>query len=119
MSPAERYVRGLIDAVPLLASVFDEHVRDNDGLLPHVFMGDVARFALRLNESVQDPHLEASLTSLLEYLEQGVRGDEPAVAEMVAVSFLENLDPEGVAATGLRQRMGFGLRRGLDRIHDT
>lgn len=82
------FVKLLLDAVPELKPVYEEHIDDYDELLEHVFMGDVARFAEHLY--VANPNSE-SLFRLLEVLDKlYVVGDEK-LKELISVSFLENL----------------------------
>ena len=45
MTPTQEFVEELARVDARLAELLAEHKRDNDEVLPHVFMGDVARFA--------------------------------------------------------------------------
>ena len=40
----EQFIEYVLAKVPQLRAVHSEHLKDNDELLPHVFMGDVTRF---------------------------------------------------------------------------
>jgi hypothetical protein len=85
---AETWCENLARRFPDLASVLDEHLRDNDSLLPHVFMGDVTRYVLANGRERRGlvQHLEESLAL----------GGE--IEELVALSFVENLPtPEELA----------------------
>lgn len=108
MTRSEQFVHDLVRAVPQLQLLYDEHVDDNEALLPHVFMGDVARFAV---EKSADPRFRQVLRTLLERLDQGLESDDASIAELVAASFVENLLGEditelrGVMSPALLQRV--------------
>lgn len=40
------FIEHLLRIIPELKQAYDEHLVDNDVLLPHVFMGDVTRFII-------------------------------------------------------------------------
>jgi hypothetical protein len=42
----ETFVGRLLQVLPELKSTYEQHLADNDLLLPHVFMGDVTRFVI-------------------------------------------------------------------------
>jgi len=46
MTTIRSLIERLLASVPDLRGVYDEHISDNDELLPHVFFGDVTRFAI-------------------------------------------------------------------------
>ena len=45
----------LVQDIPELKPVYDEHIDDNDELLTHVFMADIVRFVEQLYD--KDPKL--------------------------------------------------------------
>ena len=62
---AESFVHDLLHAAPDLKPILDEHFAANDTLLPHVFMADVARFAVA---EIADVRKRATILELLNYL---------------------------------------------------
>ena len=71
--------------VPLL----DEHLGDNDELLPHVFFWDVTQYASALARGGDVERLDA----LLADLDAGVNDTDDEVDNDIGVSFVENLVP--------------------------
>jgi len=111
MTP-ESIVSELLAGVPELRDIYDEHISRNDTLLPHVFMGDVARF---VTAHAGDNAFGAALRRLLAVLERGMQ-DNPAVRELVAASFVENLAGEKTTLAALRPNMGPLLQRQCDEL---
>jgi len=91
-------------SVPGFDRVYDEHVLDNDEVLPHVLMGDLVRFLL---DDVQvhgagSPVLRAAMA----LLESAMGSPDPKLQEVVAVSFLESLDPADPNFLVIRRSFG-------------
>jgi hypothetical protein len=107
------FIDGLLQRVPDLKAVYDEHLSDNETLLPHVFMGDVTRFAIARAGRVRD---REALETLLDCLEEGLRLGSEATKELIIVSFVENLIGEQTALQALKPKMGPALRAEVDRI---
>lgn len=84
------FVDRLVKNVPELASLLEEHLKDYNEVLPHVFMGDVTRFA---RFQVTGSKLSEQGQLILEVLEEGMLSGNPDLAELISVSFLENLAP--------------------------
>jgi hypothetical protein len=96
---------GLLRAVlPGFARVYDEHVADNDGVLPHVLLGDLVRFLT--NEIGEHGANSTAAKNAMSLLERGMNSQDPRVQELVAVSFLENLDPEDPRFPAIRALFG-------------
>jgi hypothetical protein len=110
---ADDFVSQLVAAVPALAAVYREHIADNGEPLPHVFMGDVTRFAIAGAEHEDSAD---SLSTLLTLLEGGLNSGDSDVAELIGVSFVENLCGEDDAIQLLLPRMGRSLRQEMKRI---
>ena len=86
---ATEFVGWLVERHPALASIRDEHLVDNDGLLPHVFFGDVTRYASWLaREGANATDLDRLLADLDRSLSEGDADDE--VENLIWVSFVEN-----------------------------
>lgn len=109
----EEFMLAMAQQVPALASIYREHKSDYDEILPHVLMGDVARFALELVHGSRSgsPNAADTLPSLLKELERGMQLQDAAVQELIAVSFLENLDDNDRRTAFLAQSFGPALAR--------
>jgi hypothetical protein len=79
-------VEWLVGRHRALAPVLEQHLADNDELLPHVLFGDVTRYALALAR-VGD---KESLHRLLSDLDSALDEADDQVANLVWVSFVEN-----------------------------
>lgn len=75
----------LVEQVPETKHILDEHVNDNDDLLPHVFFGDLTRYVMANG---------LGRRKIVELLEQNFRRHDTEVEELIAVSFVENLETE-------------------------
>ncbi len=104
----------LVYAHPDLVSVMQEHLDSYEELLPHVFMADVARWAVRRLE--RSGSADTALLSVLEYLENAYvsRGEDEQ--ELIVVSFLENFPRPGEPGDGLRNLVGPTLQEAMARI---
>lgn len=92
----EDFVRELVSIEPELEAELSEHIDDNDGVLPHLFMGDVARWAVRSGSTVVGkPRLER----LLGFLEDAYGDGTSDTANVIAASFVEFMvDEPGIVA---------------------
>src|SRR5688572_17197555 len=99
-------VRDLVDAAPELDAVLQEHLADNDELLPHVLFGDVTRW---LGE--HGPN-----AAVLAVLEHHMAAGDDDVQNVLAVSFLENLVAGEPSDDAIRAALGPRLRAELDAI---
>ena len=115
MDEGAAFVDRLIIVVPELRKTYMEHVSNNDTLLPHVFMGDVARFIVA---QARKPENHELIRRFVTFLEEENSDPSEEVSELIVVSFLENLLGEDVAVKQLRSLMGFKLRSQLKRVFD-
>jgi hypothetical protein len=103
------FVSALLTEFPELQPLLDKHVRANDEVLPHVFFGELTRFAL--NEA-KSPTSDA-LCRLLSFLESAMTSGDENVQNVIAASFLENLGPPTDEFYVIRTMSGPNLRIGL------
>jgi hypothetical protein len=89
--------------------VYDEHVADYGDVLPHVLLGDLVRFLLGTLEFYKAEG--AALKQAMLLLERGMDSPDERLQELVAVSFLENLDPTEPAFPAIRRLFGPRLER--------
>ncbi|MFJ7775884.1 hypothetical protein [Streptomyces yangpuensis] len=98
-------VRDLVAVAPGFEDLFDAHVFNEDGVLPHVFFWDVVQ------ETVAS-FLRGSGTDwrvTLGFLEEQLRLDVPEVGRVVTTSFLFNLPWPDQPGHGLVDRLGPAL----------
>ncbi len=76
-------------AIPEFNQTFDEHVAEY-GVLPHVLFGDLTRFVVSAHER-RDTDLE---NRSLAFLDRALLLGDGDVVNLVAVSFVENVDPQ-------------------------
>lgn len=116
MDSSKQFVEELVEATPSLRTLYDEHLSDHKELLPHVFMGDLTRYTLDLQEKVLehgDTEARRVLTEMLGLLENGMTEGSEKVKELIAVSFLENLDQDHKVYQSLKGVLGPRLREEL------
>jgi len=113
------FVRSLVSRFPSLSGVLEEHVKDNDEILPHVFFGDLTRFTLSLLSTAiggggLPPRRE--LRGILDYLEETYSKGDAELQELIAASFLENLPGPREDGSQIRGMLGPNLRKQLQVI---
>ena len=104
-----KFVNELYEAVPSLTAIIDEHEEFFDEVLPHIVMSDITRWS---DQRLRERGPDAEVSCLLELLEIGMRDRGDEIAELVHVSFLENLPDE----TPVLELLGPNLREGLRQI---
>lgn len=113
MGNGELFVERLLRVAPELKGTYDEHLADNDMLLPHVFMGDVTRFIVTAASSASGYPV---VQRVLNYFESELRAEEAESIELIRASFVENLIGETIAVNKLKPMMGPCLRREVEAI---
>jgi hypothetical protein len=113
MTENAAFIESLLRLVPALMPIYDEHLADNDTLLPHVFMGDVTRFAILKAHDLGSRNVMAEL---LDHLEEGLESGAEEVKELIIVSFIENLRGEGPTVEMIRPLMGTNMRKAVEEI---
>jgi hypothetical protein len=107
------FMEALLCRVPELMPLYEEHLRDNPTLLPHLLMGEITRFAA----GIDGPALTRESTrALLDFLEIGLTDGSDEVKNLVGVSFAENLIGEESGLARLKPMMGSVLRMEVDRF---
>ena len=101
MTSVEELTRDLVAVAPALGPVLAAHRAEFDGeLLPHLFMADVTRWLVTGGPAA----------SVLAVLERHLAEGDTEVQNVIALSFLENLE---ATDTALRAALGPGLRAEL------
>jgi hypothetical protein len=108
----------LVERVPTLRPLFDEHVRDQNGqVLQHVFFGDLTRYVTSRIDTLNVKPLRSDMTALvdvLDFLEQALLSSDVKVHELVSVSFVENLDPRHSTDERFKSLLGPKLRAAIE-----
>jgi hypothetical protein len=112
----DSFAEKLREHVVGFSDLYDQHVRDNDEVLPHVLMGDLV-------DSLADRvHAEGAgsqaVRVALDLLERGMQAEDERLQELISVSFLEDLDPEDTSFSQLEALMGPGLRHQLEKYKE-
>lgn len=105
------FVGALAREVPELLPLLQEHLDDYDGLLPHVWLGDVTRWAIQqFKANPADPSLKKTLKLMEQTLS---REGAQAEQELVSASFVENLPRPDDAEAGILEMAGPSVRAQL------
>jgi hypothetical protein len=104
------FIRSMPARFPGLEPVLTEHVGDNREILPHLFFGDVTRYALSLVR-VSRPDQAPELHLLLDFLEESFSSGDRELQELIAVSFLENLQGTGDKGAHIIAMLGPNLTK--------
>lgn len=92
--------------------VYEEHVNDYNQVLPHVLMGDLVRF---LGAEVErEGASNRSVRRALSLLDAAMDSRDEQLQELIAVSFLENLDPSEPGHQLLMSLLGPRLREEME-----
>lgn len=76
-------------ALPEFGAAIDEHIAFNDEVLPHLLVGDLTRFVLDARRRGKDDLVQRALA----FLDDALRNGDDMVANLVCVSFVENVSP--------------------------
>ncbi|WP_298866274.1 hypothetical protein [uncultured Gimesia sp.] len=77
------FCESLVSNYPELKELLAEHISDYDELLPNVFLGEITRYVLKDGKG---------RCQIVEYLNKSLSSGEPDVKNLIAVSFVENLE---------------------------
>lgn len=86
----------LISKIPEFEQIVEEHVEDNQKVLPHVLFGDFTRFFIstykKSKQSIKDKEVLDSMLNVIEFLTT-INDDQ--ISELLNASFFENLHQAG------------------------
>lgn len=105
---SDLFVERVLRAMPELLPVYQEHIRNNDELLPHVFMGDATRFFIVECGRATDGQSQASpfIGRFLTVLENELMAQDEETTSLIALGFCENLIGEAAALRVMKRSMG-------------
>lgn len=102
-----RLVERLVARVPGLRQSYDEHVADNDVLMPHVYFGDVTRWVVADFEATRDrPDATGGWRDVIEFLEEEYPASDDDAKAVIEQSFVENLPYPGEPGYGIERHLG-------------
>ena len=104
----DHFVEKLRTNVRGFGRIYDQHVSYYQQVLPHVLLGDLARYLKSVANS-NGPE-RVALDEAVGLLECGMGSADTKLRELVAVSFLARLDPEDEDLEPLRARFGERLK---------
>lgn len=118
MNTIERFLVGLLDTNKVLTILYEDHLQENDELLPHVFFGDVTRYIMQLAVSSTSDHREnaSELLRILRFFESSYRESDEKIKNILFVSFLENLEQSDPSYSIIKAQLGDEMKRKLDQI---
>ena len=113
-TPDVQLVKDLVARIPAYEDVYESHVFNQDGVLPHVFFWDVYNETMRsyLGEDPEAPDWRRTLAFLEEQSERGVR----EIDEVIVTSFLDYLPHPGEPGHGIVEHLGPVMRASLAEI---
>jgi hypothetical protein len=96
----------LVEKVPFARPVYEQHLRDNGEVLPHVLMADLRRMFVNLVQAGDDDDVKR----FLEAIEALASSPADSIRNVVDVSFIEDLvlgDSDEVRALNeVREKLG-------------
>jgi hypothetical protein len=113
MERYESFIKELARTAPDLQRILDTHIRDNNVVLPHVLMGDIARFVIAEARYITT---RPTIIQLLHVIEKGLTAGTEEVKELIEASFVENLIGESAAIRSMKNFMGPNLKRSVEAI---
>ena len=106
------FVTQLVLYVPEIKRLLEESIKDNDELLPYVFLGDVRRFVLTEAESDRlNPTQPAA--RILRFFEDQLKIGGKYMQGFIHVSFTDNFPDESPVLLALKPLMGPLLQQQL------
>lgn len=92
------FVPQLLIEIPEFKPIYDEHIADNDEVLPHVLMGTFTRFLFDSYKKSKSPDANGEackqvVDRSLNLMERAMGNGDLGVQNLISVSFLENLWP--------------------------
>ncbi len=101
-SNSYKLIKKLIDLIPELKPIYDDHIDYYDELLEHVLFGEITRFAVK--EFSENGHSEC-IVNLCGVLREALSSGDEQLSELITVSFLENLKGNGKASEAIKNLM--------------
>lgn len=101
----------IVKRIPEFSTSVAQHLETYGELLPHVLMGDFTRYLSSLccaSPANQDYAL-SQCQQALSILENAMNSNDPKLQELIAVSFVENLNPSDECYKCMKSKLGPSL----------
>jgi hypothetical protein len=108
-NPVKRFCEELAETFPDLGNILNEHLAEYDELLPHPFMADVTRYVLK-----DGPQR----VGIVQHLENAFKCRGEGIEELIAVSFVENIETRDELNIALNGVTNTNLRQQWERWHE-
>lgn len=106
------FMEELLELVPELKPVYDEHIKDNDEILSHLLLGDITRYVVQQLRIGATDDL-SPLIRCLDFFEVAMVSGDESVQELISVSFLENVVKYSGVLSKLKDLIGENLTEEL------
>ena len=120
MSAPSAYIQELAMKIGSIKDIYDQHLKEYDELLPHVFLGDLTRYIVhRVRSILSGEHgIEgrSEIEIIMQHFEKGMTSGTVEIQELIAVSFLENLNQSDKKL--LKKKLGPNLLKELNSINN-
>lgn len=108
MDPNVDFVDTLLKQVPELRELYEEHIKHDPEILPHVFFADMTWHIVDLLRD-STTEIPSEVVRLLDLFEDALGSGHEDVQELIGVSFVENLTGYGDLVARLRGLFGPNL----------
>jgi len=109
------FIKSLLQLVPELHKLYDEHIVDYGELLPHVFLGDVTRFFVQeIRKGAMDKDGPAG--RILDFIEDDLKKDEIEIQELISFSFVENIAKDEDIILRLNNLLGPNMKKEINAV---
>lgn len=99
--PTVEFCRELGRVLHDISLILQDHINDNDEILPHVFMGDVTRYVVSGGPERKE---------VVSRLNKGLAEGSDDIQHVIAASFVENIESEADLEQALRGADGGAIR---------
>lgn len=114
ISESVQLVEDLVDRFPELRDVYDSHVFNEGGVLPHVFFWDLTQEVIRAFISTGSETLD--WRGVLDFLEERMAVGGPEVVEVIVTSFLSYMPYPAQPGHRLVGELGTVMSRRFEEI---
>lgn len=89
------FPENLIKSIPEFQPTYEQHLQDNDEVLPHILMGDFTRFFVDVfHKAKNDQKMKDVLDRSVSFISTLFSSHDEMILDLVHTSFVENLQGE-------------------------
>ncbi len=86
----------LVERIPEFRLLYEEHIKDNDVVLPHVLFGDFTRFVIDVfRKSKNNVEQKSVFERSIHFIKDLLESNNSKLEELAQVSLIENLHQAG------------------------